>query len=452
MGPNSLNQSISLGPLTSPNTHNPYDPDMVLDDITTDLPFPPDDCQDSLTAPSSPAWSSHVSDELGQAHNPEFPSTSSLSAVERLADMRRARVYRLADQRWLDRGTALCTGIYDEELDQAAIVAMGELTDIELLRSEILVGNGYTRQQETLIVWTEPDGTDHALDFQDIEGCAEIYDFIMEVQRHHRRKLGGGAASPSFRSKDFCNVFADSISNLEALPKPRPEIICDIDEAIEFIARTPAGKEKICEYIVQQNYVKGLVEIMSQAENLGVLFDLQALCSLMETDIFLSRVDVVDTYLALDSCILFRQVDIINHVQNDEALLRDLFGRFKKQDGEISSTSVSKSMEAEKQVHHQDNRSSTDVATGQELSSPILSDPSKRDVISFLHQLCIMAKNVEKPARLAFYRALMEKGLPQALQWPSLHPGEDKQMLRMAGEMQRAIRDHRLHSAAVTVQ
>ena len=37
---------------------------------------------------------------------------------------------------------------------------------------------------ETLIVWTEPDGVDYALSFQDPEGCAEVWQFIEEVQRH----------------------------------------------------------------------------------------------------------------------------------------------------------------------------------------------------------------------------------------------------------------------------
>lgn len=46
----------------------------------------------------------------------------------------------------------------------------------------------YVLVSDTLIVWTEPDGTDYALSFQDVEGCAEIWDFIVEVQRHFRGK------------------------------------------------------------------------------------------------------------------------------------------------------------------------------------------------------------------------------------------------------------------------
>lgn len=57
------------------------------------------------------------------------------------------QVYELIGQRWTDRGTALCTGIYDEEVDQAAIVARSEISDVELLRSEIRVNDVYQRQQ-----------------------------------------------------------------------------------------------------------------------------------------------------------------------------------------------------------------------------------------------------------------------------------------------------------------
>ena len=43
---------------------------------------------------------------------------------------------------------------------------------------------------ETLIVWTEPDGVDYALSFQEAEGCSEVWNFIAEVQQH--MKASGG--------------------------------------------------------------------------------------------------------------------------------------------------------------------------------------------------------------------------------------------------------------------
>lgn len=56
-------------------------------------------------------------------------------------------MYELVGATWTDRGTALCTGVYDEELDTAAIVAKSELNDVELLRSEIRASDVYQKQQ-----------------------------------------------------------------------------------------------------------------------------------------------------------------------------------------------------------------------------------------------------------------------------------------------------------------
>lgn len=66
---------------------------------------------------------------------------------------------------------------------------------------------------ESLIVWTEPNGADYALSFQDAEGCAEVWNFIIEVQRH--LNSGGQrrfALSP--RLVSFSLIFKQHISHL----------------------------------------------------------------------------------------------------------------------------------------------------------------------------------------------------------------------------------------------
>lgn len=63
-------------------------------------------------------------------------------------------------------------------------MATDEHTNEVLLNCLIRGSDVYQQQQDTLIVWTEPDGTDFALSFQDAEGCSEVWDFIMEVQKH----------------------------------------------------------------------------------------------------------------------------------------------------------------------------------------------------------------------------------------------------------------------------
>ncbi|KAG8869734.1 Platinum sensitivity protein [Tulasnella sp. 331] len=268
--------------------------------------------------PSQPReGSSSTVETLDSSHSDADGETFS---DEWMADMRRVKVYELVGQRWTDRGTALCTGVYDDEAEQASIVARSEVTDVELLRSEIRAEDVYQRQQETLIVWTEPDGTDYALSFQDLEGCAEIWDFILEVQKHFRGKNdpnnlingagpngqsgGGGGPSSSPLSHRGAGgprpVSANSIVQAGRLPEPCLGIISEIDKAIKFIGRTNQGREKICEYLVREDYIRQLIETFARAEDLEVLQDLHALCSLMQTILMMNDHPIYDYILQDD--------------------------------------------------------------------------------------------------------------------------------------------------------
>lgn len=116
---------------------------------------------------------------------------------------RRVKVYELRDQSWHDRGTGHCRGRYDGDRDRAVLLVEAESEDKEeggfvkealLLDATVEKEDIYARQQgeypldvadvDTLIVWTDPSGLDIALSFQDAEGCEDIWQFIMEVQRH----------------------------------------------------------------------------------------------------------------------------------------------------------------------------------------------------------------------------------------------------------------------------
>ncbi|KIO16917.1 hypothetical protein M407DRAFT_230281 [Tulasnella calospora MUT 4182] len=373
---------------------------------------------------------------------------------------------------------------------------------------------------ETLIVWTEPDGTDYALSFQDVDGCAEIWDFIIEVQRHFRGKLGETSGpSSSSPTRDPRAVSASSIINAGRLPEPTLGIIGEIDKAIKFIGRTAAGKEKICEYIVQEDYIKGLIDVLGQAEDLEALGDLHALCNLMQTilmmndhsiydyilqddiymgvigmleydpdfptykasfreylanstqykevvafrdetikkkihqtyrlqylkDVVLARVLDDPTFNVLNSFIVFNQIDIINHIQNDETLLKDLFHRFEKPNGEdvhLEPKPTADVKGKEKEVNGASTSAAAPANLPPYLANLSASDIAKRDIIILLHQLCMMGKNVQIPARLALYRALVDKGLLHALQWALSRPAEDVQMLNCAGEILLIVCDH----------
>lgn len=176
-------------------------------------------------------------------------------------------------QRWADQGTAFCSGHYDETTGEAALIARSE-TDFKnvILSTTIRPNDVYQRQQDTLIVWTEPNGVDYALSFQDPEGCAEVWAFIMEVQPHLQGDgesvwgRGGGAegsdegdwvdqipldgSSPILTSEQ--SVTTASIIRSGHLPTPQMGIVGEIEKAIRALARTPTLRERVCEYIQQE--------------------------------------------------------------------------------------------------------------------------------------------------------------------------------------------------------
>ncbi|KAF9503306.1 hypothetical protein BS47DRAFT_1356318, partial [Hydnum rufescens UP504] len=141
---------------------------------------------------------------------------------------------------------------------------------------------------ETLIVWTEPDSTDFALSFQDVEGCAEIWDFILKVQHYFRTKDSDDLslsplASGSGSSQSHLTVA--SIIASHHLPKPALGIIGNVETAIKVIAKMLHGCECISSANAHttQDYIKSLIDVMEQAEDLESLTDLHALYSIMHT-------------------------------------------------------------------------------------------------------------------------------------------------------------------------
>lgn len=107
-------------------------------------------------------------------------------------------------------------------------------------------------------------------------------------------------------------------------------------------------------------------------------------------DVVLARVLDDPTFGILNSFVFYNQVDIINHIQNNDPLLIELFDGFR------------------------------DVSL--DVDGDQLLDERKCDVVLFLHQLMIMGKGIQLPGRLALYRALMDRGLLFVCEWAFRRP------------------------------
>jgi hypothetical protein len=87
---------------------------------------------------------------------------------------RRVKVYQLnEDRQWDDRGTGHVQTHVDQTDGAVSLLVKSETDQQILLDSEIRQDTNYSKQQETLIVWSE-DNSDLALSFQERSGCEEV--------------------------------------------------------------------------------------------------------------------------------------------------------------------------------------------------------------------------------------------------------------------------------------
>ena len=83
-------------------------------------------------------------------------------------------MYQLNEERqWDDRGTGHVSTSIDTTADTCSLLVKSENDGQILLDSEIRQDTNYSKQQETLIVWSE-DNSDLALSFQERTGCEEV--------------------------------------------------------------------------------------------------------------------------------------------------------------------------------------------------------------------------------------------------------------------------------------
>ncbi|KAF5863094.1 Platinum sensitivity protein [Aspergillus alliaceus] len=366
--------------------------------------------------------------------------------VQPPSDRKRVKVYELRDNDWFDRGTGFCTGqILDDE--PRIFVESEDEPDRVLLETKICKDDGYQKQQETLIVWTEPNGTDMALSFQEAEGCAVIWNFVNGVQQH----LTSLAAAD--------DAFSDDLEGYQSIMLPAPELgnLPEIDHVMRAASMTQAGRDALSKFVIREEYIPKLIPLVTVAEDLESLSDLHRLCNIMKSLILLNDNTIIETvvtdpiilgvvgaleydpefpthkanhrqYLAdqsrykevvpikdalirrkiqytwrlqylkdvvlarilddptfsvLNSLIFFNQVEIVNHIQSNGPFLKELFSVFDP-----------RSPDAKR----------------------------KEDAVQFLHQCAAIAKNLQAPARANLFANFISHGLFAVIAFAIKHP------------------------------
>lgn len=186
------------------------------------------------------------------------------------------------------------------------------------------------------MVWTEPDGTDMALSFQEFEGCHEVWEFLTEVQKHfiingEPDLSDSPPTTPTPQSPpEGLNLSTSSMGNdtlgLHAsgffiLPDPQLGNL-EVVEAMlkDQAAKSPGVRERVAESLLKevssfpsrsskktrihltflvggaqthaslshdpfspQEYIKKLIPVFNDAEDLEDLNSLHLICTVMQT-------------------------------------------------------------------------------------------------------------------------------------------------------------------------
>ncbi|RCK60939.1 Serine/threonine-protein phosphatase 4 regulatory subunit 3 [Candida viswanathii] len=180
---------------------------------------------------------------------------------------RRVKVYLLNGDDWIDNGTGFCVGEIDKETKSPYFLVRNEQDTESIILKSFLKGSiQYQRQQETLIVWTDSDGSDLALSFQETEGCADLCDFIIRVQQgNFSPGISLYYVMPNVNEGDDVT---ELITGPIRYPPDEPEAsnIGVVLETVNQGANAQFTRTNILDYIVEKGYFMKLVKVFEQAE------------------------------------------------------------------------------------------------------------------------------------------------------------------------------------------
>ena len=378
-------------------------------------------------------------------------------------ERKRVKVYELRENDWYDRGTGFCNTQCILEKGRI-FVESEENPDDTLLENRIKKEDSYQKQQDTLIVWTDNNGIDMALSFQEADGCGLVCDAIGTVQQRPMEDAEDMPPGPL------------------SLPPPSLANLPVIDDVMRRVNLSPPNRDSMSKMIVAENYISKLTPLVEEAEDLESLADLHRLCSIMKTLILFNDTQIIE-YVVRDDMIqgvvgaLEYDPDFPFHKANHRQYLSDE-SKFKEvvplQDPDIKrkihftyrlqylkdvvlarilddpTFSVLNSLIFFNQVeivqHIQSNIPYLNKIFSL-INSANAPAQDRKDAVLLIQQSCAIAKNLQAPTRASLYENLINEGLFSTITFALQHKDA---AVRVAGtDILVALIDH---SAVMTRQ
>ncbi|KAJ3411746.1 Platinum sensitivity protein [Chytridiales sp. JEL 0842] len=298
---------------------------------------------------------------------------------------------------------------------------------------------------ETLIVWTEPNGTDLALSFQEASGCSDIWDWIEEVQKKLPSVDPDIDQLPAPLEDDVGDEEYRSNTTF-ILPAPTLSNIKEIEQKIVSASRNYYGRDKLATVLKSDNYIEQLLPLLEICEDMESLDDLYSLSAIMRAIIFLNDVKIYEMLLQDD---VFDAVIGMLEYDRDFPNIKGNHREHMKQKASFKQAIPIPSEEIIQKIKQtyrvqflkdvalarllDDSTFTTlnsviyfnniDIVSYFQQNDTFLSDlfnvlsgedqpeSKKKDVVMFLHELCSAAKTLQVANRGVFYRSLGQHGL-----------------------------------------
>lgn len=206
---------------------------------------------------------------------------------------RRVKVYTLAEERWEDRGTGFCRGVLAPTGPKFLVLSEGDPNDV-LLDEPIEGTTQYQRQQDTLIVWTSVQDVDYALSFQEPQGCQDLCDFLINVQRTAEHGISLVAVHQG-ENGEQSEIIAGPQFELEQPSLDNLLAICDSLTLTQY-------KSTIMFKVLhnQFQWLKELIFLFHMCEERHLLDHLHRLSDIVKTLVYYNEMDLFEAIIEKD--------------------------------------------------------------------------------------------------------------------------------------------------------
>ncbi|KIY96623.1 putative Serine/threonine-protein phosphatase 4 regulatory subunit 3 [Monoraphidium neglectum] len=220
----------------------------------------------------------------------------------------RVKVYKLNETGgWDDKGTGLVSVGPLETPHQASsslgLVVLAEDTHKTLLAHRICTDDDiYHRQDDTIITWTDVDvGTDVALSFQEANGCHAIWQHIARLQNEdgrpgvRRRMVDEFESGAQPMDGEYADGAEGGIQGVVELP---PAEMGRLEEVAQTMMHVPLmQRERVAQQLMAPGYLRALLDLFRQAEDLEDTASLTALFQTMRSAVLLNDTALLEELL-----------------------------------------------------------------------------------------------------------------------------------------------------------